>query len=100
MIGDKAQRALGKVGRCLDLDFAGADFTVTPEGELFVFEANAAMRHNFDHADAFPYTRPHLERVSAAFDAMVHGKIAQGRETVPAASRNAGPAVAQGSPSG
>ncbi len=74
VVGSAAWQALERVGDELKLDFAGADFTVTPGGQLFVFEANAAMRHNFDHASAFPYTRPYLERVSTAFDTMVRSR--------------------------
>jgi hypothetical protein len=70
-MGDRAWAALNAVGETLALDFAGADFAVLPDGRLCVYEANAAMRHNFDHAGAFPYTRPHLEIISRAFTAMV-----------------------------
>ncbi|OZH55902.1 hypothetical protein AFK68_01615 [Hydrocoleum sp. CS-953] len=53
------------------LDFFGIDLTILPDGTLFIFELNAAMRHNFDHAKNFPYTEPHLKRISHAFNAMV-----------------------------
>ncbi len=75
-IGTRAWRALARVGAVLNLDFAGVDFTIAPDGALFVFEANPAMRHNFDHVTAFPYTRPYLQRISRAFDNMVHERIA------------------------
>ena len=74
VVGDAVWSALGRVFETLGLDFAGADFTVDRDGRLVVFEANPAMRHNFDHAGAFPYTRPHLERVSEAFTAMVRSR--------------------------
>ncbi len=70
-LGDRAYRALHAVSDTVGLDFFGIDFTLAPDGKLIVFEANAAMRHNFDHADNFPYTRPHLERISNAFADMV-----------------------------
>lgn len=76
VMGKAAFEALKAVGTVLDLDFAGVDFAVDRDGALFVFEANPAMRHNFDHAAAFPYTRPHLEAVSAAFGGMVQRRIA------------------------
>lgn len=75
VLGKKAYAALAEVGRVLGLDYAGADFTVTPDGDLFVFEANPAMRHNFDHTPSFPYTRPYLQAVSDAFNAMVHARV-------------------------
>ena len=70
-LGAKAYNALHAIRDTIDLDFFGIDFTLDSEQEVIVFEANAAMRHNFDHAGKFPYTRPHLERISCAFKAMV-----------------------------
>lgn len=81
VLGDRAYRALERVGQTLGLDFAGVDFTVTAEGELLVFEANPAMRHNFDHVTAFPYTQPHLQRISDAFAEMVRRRIADYRNS-------------------
>lgn len=66
---------LNAIGDMIGLDFLGIDFTVLPSGRLIVFEANAAMRHNFDYATAFPYTRPHLERISAAFEKMLMERV-------------------------
>ena len=70
-LGSKALDALYAISDTIDLDFFGIDFTLDSEGNVIVFEANAAMRHNFDHAENFPYTRPHLERISEAFAAMI-----------------------------
>ena len=70
-LGAKAINALYTICNTIALDFFGIDFTLDSERNVIVFEANAAMRHNFDHAENFPYTRPHLEKVSEAFAAMV-----------------------------
>ena len=70
-LGAKAIEALYAIRDTIALDFFVIDFTLDSERNVIVFEANAAMRHNFDHAENFPYTRPHLERVSEAFAAMV-----------------------------
>ncbi len=59
----------------IGLDFFGIDFTIARDGSLFVFEANAAMRHNFDHAPNFPYTEPHLKRISNAFEDMIQSRL-------------------------
>lgn len=69
--GVSVVNSLMRISEIMQLDFFGVDFTVTDEGKLFVFEANAAMRHNFDHASAFPYTRPYLQAVSNAFQQML-----------------------------
>ncbi len=76
-LGTRVYSALHEIARTIDLDFFGIDFTVGPDGRLLVFEVNAAMRHNFDHAQTFPYTRPHLDRISSAFDLLVHRRLAE-----------------------
>ncbi|MBT5435037.1 MAG: hypothetical protein HOI34_09885 [Rhodospirillaceae bacterium] len=78
-LGSDVMKALHAIRDVVDLDFFGIDYTIDKEGRVVVFEANAAMRHNFDHAGAFPYTRPHLQRVSDAFQAMVDQRIADYR---------------------
>ena len=67
---------LYKIRDVVGLDFFGIDLTILPDGTLFIFELNAAMRHNFDHAKNFPYTEPHLRRISNAFDAMIQRRFA------------------------
>jgi alpha-ketoglutarate-dependent taurine dioxygenase len=59
----------------IQLDFFGIDFSILEDGTLFVFELNAAMRHNFDHAGNFPYTKPYLEIASSAFNQMVRDRL-------------------------
>lgn len=70
-LGSKAYQALHSIRDTVDLDFFGIDFALDGQGRVVVFEANAAMRHNFDHADNFPYTRPYLQTISDAFADMV-----------------------------
>lgn len=70
-IYDLLQTLSGHIG----LDFFGFDFTVLENGEVLIFELNPAMRHSFNHAENSPYMRPHLEAISAAFQAMVDRKI-------------------------
>jgi len=74
-LGPDIMESLERVQSILNLDFFGIDFTVTPEGELFIFECNAAMRHNYDHVKSFPYTEPTLIAASNAFNSMVMSKI-------------------------
>lgn len=75
-LGEANLRRLHEIGRIIDLDFFGIDFTIDRDGGILIFEANAAMRHNYDHADAFPYTRPTLDRASAAFERMIDARLA------------------------
>lgn len=74
-LGSENFNKLCKIRDLIGLDFFGIDFTILPDGKLFIFELNAAMRHNFDHAKNFPYTEPHLKRISEAFDTMVQRRL-------------------------
>ncbi len=76
-LGEAAIDRLHAIRDCLKLDFFGIDFTLDRQGRLVIFEANAAMRHNYDHATAFPYTRPYLDRASNAFKAMIQRRCAR-----------------------
>lgn len=76
-LGADAWKALHAIRDEIGLDFFGVDFTVLENGSVFVFEANAAMRHNYDHASRFPYTRPHLDRIGRSFTAMVLRRLNQ-----------------------
>ncbi|MCG8440620.1 MAG: TauD/TfdA family dioxygenase [Caulobacterales bacterium] len=77
-LGAPIYNALKKIRDIVQLDFFGIDFTVLADGAMFIFELNPAMRHNYDHAGNFPYTRPHLDRISAAFNEMVQRKLGEG----------------------
>lgn len=74
-LGSENFSRLHAIRDLVKLDFFGIDFTKLGDNTLFIFELNAAMRHNFDHAKNFPYTEPHLKAVSAAFDQMVKARL-------------------------
>ncbi len=74
-IGSENFDKLCKVRDLVGLDFFGIDFTILQDGTLFIFELNAAMRHNFDHAKNFPYTEPYLRKISNAFDTMLQSRL-------------------------
>ncbi|MGK7953097.1 MAG: TauD/TfdA family dioxygenase [Xenococcaceae cyanobacterium] len=76
-LGSENLDKLYKIRDLVGLDFFGIDLTILPDGTLFIFELNAAMRHNFDHAKNFPYTEPHLRRISNAFHAMIQHRLKQ-----------------------
>lgn len=75
-LGEANLKRLYAIHDLLKLDFFGIDFTILPDGRMLVFEANPAMRHNFDHVPSFPYTEPYLKAVSAAFARMVENRLA------------------------
>jgi tetratricopeptide (TPR) repeat protein len=72
VLGERAMLALSTIARRLDLDFAGIDFALLPDGRIFVFEANATMLvHMQDPAEHFAYRHPHVRTIFAAFEAML-----------------------------
>ncbi|MEM8790543.1 MAG: hypothetical protein AAGE80_02910 [Pseudomonadota bacterium] len=78
-LGERVFTALHEIAKIIDLDFFGIDFAPDGDGGAIVFEANAAMRHNYDHAETFPYTKPHLDRVSDAMGRMVADRAARSK---------------------
>jgi hypothetical protein len=71
-LGREATAALAAIGRRLDLDFCGIDFTLDPAGKLLVFEANATMAvHLRDAAETFPYKHVHVPKIFEAFETML-----------------------------
>ena len=74
-VGVKNWRILEGLYDLVGLDFFGVDFTVRRDGTLLIYELNASMRHKHAHAQNFPYMKPHMERITAAFGEMVRRKI-------------------------
>jgi hypothetical protein len=72
VLGPAAMAAITAIGQRLDLDFAGIDFSILPDGRVLVFEANATMLvHLNDSATDFPYKHKAVPAILAAFDAML-----------------------------
>lgn len=77
VLGARAMDAIAAIGRRLDLDFCGIDFSVLPDGRVLVFEANATMLiHLQDSLEEFPYKHVHVPKIFAAFDAMLARRLA------------------------
>ncbi len=74
-IGARAMAALGAIGARLDLDYAGIDFSVLPDGRVLVFEANATMLVHPETEPMFAYKNPAVARILAAVDAMLARRI-------------------------
>jgi tetratricopeptide (TPR) repeat protein len=71
-IGDKAMKAVEAIGRRLDLDYCGVDFSVLPDGSVLVFEANATMLAHPEKSDSVLAPKnPHVQRIFNAFEAMI-----------------------------
>jgi tetratricopeptide (TPR) repeat protein len=71
-LGERAMRAIGAVGRRLDLDYAGVDFAILPDGRAFVFEANATMLVHFERANGpLAHRNAHVQRIVDAFESLL-----------------------------
>ncbi len=74
VIGPRAMRAVEEVGRRLDLDYGGLDFSVLPDGRVLVFEANATMLVHPEAEDGpLAHKNPAVHAILSAFQAMVAG---------------------------
>lgn len=68
------QAALAAIAARIGLDYVTMDCAETPDGRLMVFEAgNGMIVHAMDPPDLFPYKRPQMHKVFAAFAAMLRG---------------------------
>ncbi len=74
-LGHGAWRTLEAIGQRLDLDFAGIDFSILPDGRVLVFEANATMLVHPEPDGPFAYKNPFVDRITAAFAAMVERRM-------------------------
>jgi tetratricopeptide (TPR) repeat protein len=71
-LGARAMRALREVGARLDLDYAGIDCSILPDGRLLVFEANPTMLVHPEKPDGpYAHKNAYVRRILDAFDAML-----------------------------
>ena len=64
VIGPRAMRAMERIRDALGLDYAGADFSLGPKGEVLLFEANATMMApRPEPGEQWDYRREPVERV-------------------------------------
>jgi len=71
-LGDAAMDAVAAIGKRLDLDYAGIDFSILPDGRVLVFEANATMLVHPEAPDGeLAHKNPYIDRITSAFQALV-----------------------------
>jgi tetratricopeptide (TPR) repeat protein len=70
-LGATAMAAVAAIGARLDLDYAGVDFSVLPDGRVLVFEANATMLVHPERNGEFAYKNPYVARITAAFRELI-----------------------------
>jgi tetratricopeptide (TPR) repeat protein len=90
ILGPRAMTALAAIGRRLELDYAGIDFSILPDGRLLVFEANATMAvHLNDCPVLFDYKHRAVPRILNAFQQLLkdHARAALQHPSKKARSR-------------
>ncbi len=67
-LGERAWAAISAIGRRLDLDYGGIDFSLLPDGRVLVFEANATMLVHRQRVDGpLAHKNVHVQRIVDAF---------------------------------
>lgn len=78
VLGASGMAAIEAVGRALDLDYAGVDFSVLPDGRILMFEANATMRvHGESEHGVLSFKNQYVARISAAFNQLLRERSAK-----------------------
>jgi hypothetical protein len=73
------EEALRAINERMGLDYLGIDCGETRDGELLIFEVDSgAVVHAMDSVDTFPYKKPQMRKVFAAFREMLAKAIKRG----------------------
>jgi hypothetical protein len=76
VLGPRTMEAIGRVAGMLAVDYGGIDFTILPNGNVFVFEANATMVLVPPPADAqWDYRRAAFAAAIGAARALTSGDL-------------------------
>jgi len=76
-LGERAMNAVTAIGRRLDLDYGGIDFTLLPDAQVFVFEANATMLAHYERGNGvLAHKNVHVQHIVDAFERMLAHRTA------------------------
>jgi tetratricopeptide (TPR) repeat protein len=72
VLGARGMAAIEALGKRLDLDYGGVDFSILPDGRILVFEANATMLvHPEKETGPLAFKNPFVQRILDAFEALL-----------------------------
>lgn len=72
VLGEAGMQAIQAIGARMDLDYAGIDFSLLPDGRILVFEANPTMLiHPEKSAGILVHKNIHIQRILDAFEALL-----------------------------
>ena len=66
------QAAILQMAQASGLDYCGLDVGLDSQGQVVLFETNAAMLVHDEKGATFAYKNPYIARIKQAFDAMLH----------------------------
>ncbi|MEW6345938.1 MAG: hypothetical protein AB1704_35300 [Pseudomonadota bacterium] len=76
-LGERALQALAAIGQRLELDYAGIDFTLLPDRQVFVFEANATMLAHYERSTGpLAHKNPFVQHIVDAFERLMKRRTA------------------------
>jgi hypothetical protein len=76
-LGERAMNAIEAIGQRLDLDYGGIDFTLLPDGQVFVFEANATMLAHYERGSGvLAHKNQHVQHIVDVFEHMLAHRTA------------------------
>lgn len=76
-LGERALQAIAAIGYRLDLDYAGIDFALLPDGQVFVFEANATMLAHYERSTGpLAHKNPFVQHIVDAFERLMKRRTA------------------------
>jgi Flp pilus assembly protein TadD len=85
-----AAEAVAEVARRLDLDYAGIDCALLPDGRVLLFEANATMLVHLRESRAdFAYKHAYVPRIIDAMTALVKRRVVEAADAAAAEARSA-----------
>jgi glutathione synthase/RimK-type ligase-like ATP-grasp enzyme len=79
VLGAAGMAAIEAMGKRLDLDYAGVDFSILPDGRLLIFEANATMLAHPEQDDALKFKNPYIQKIFDAFGELLAQSCGKGR---------------------
>ncbi len=71
VLGPRIMAALCTIAATIDLDYAGIDFSLLPDGRLLFFEANATMLVHPEEEAMFAYKNSAVDAIVNAMGAMI-----------------------------
>lgn len=81
--GKRHAMALQAIAQAAQLDYLVIDCAESPSGKLLVFEIDsAAVIHGMDPVDTFPYKQAQVQKIFAAFRAMLQSRMEKARAMV------------------